>query len=141
MKSLYGSITRSAVSCLYMSLSPWWSISSDGMQVASYDSRYHDLSLNGLVHERRDRLACLDDISRQHPPSFRAEVARIMRGPWGDQESIPCVQHYGGTSLYPHLDLACDDVANLFSWMNVPSGLDSRRNQRLHLDHLAAWNR
>src|SRR5437867_2998677 len=31
-----------------MSLSPWWSISSDGMQVASYDSRYHDLSLNAL---------------------------------------------------------------------------------------------
>jgi hypothetical protein len=93
-----------------------------------------------LVHERRDRLACLDDISRQHPPGFRAEVARIMRGPWRDQESIPWVEYYGGTSMYPHLDLACDDVADLFSWMNVLSGLDSRRNQRLHLHHLAVWN-
>jgi hypothetical protein len=25
--------------------------------------------------------------------------------------------------------------------MNVPSGLDSRRNQRLHLHDLATWNR
>src|SRR5881409_2348621 len=98
-----------------------------------------DLSLNGWLHERRNRLACLDDISRQHPPGFRAEVSRIMRGPRGDQESIACVQYYGGTSLYPHLDLACDDVADLLSWMNVPSGFDSRRNQRLDLHHLAAW--
>src|SRR4029434_10369069 len=60
-----------------------------------------------------------------------------MRGPRGDQESIPWVQYYGGTSLYPHLDLACDNVADLFSRMDVPSGLDSRRNQRLHLHHLA----
>src|SRR5215475_15522800 len=73
-----------------------------------------DLLLNGLLHERRDRLACLDDIRRQHPPGFRAEVARIMRGPRGDQESIPRVQYYGSTSLNPHLDLACDDVADLF---------------------------
>jgi hypothetical protein len=51
-----------------------------------------DLPLNGLVHERSDRLACLDDIRRQHPPGFRAEVSRIMRGPRGDQESIPRVQ-------------------------------------------------
>src|SRR5215475_8814036 len=103
--------------------------------------RTPDLPLNGLVHESRDRLACLDDIRRQHPPGFRAEVARIMRGPRGDQESIPRVQYYGSTSLYPHLNLACDDVADLFSRMNVPSGLDSRRDQRLHLHHLATWNR
>jgi hypothetical protein len=32
------------------------------IRVASYDSRQHDLSLNGFVHERRDRLACLNDI-------------------------------------------------------------------------------
>src|SRR6267142_1223401 len=99
------------------------------------------LPLNGWVHERRDRLVCLDDISRQHPPGFRAEVARIMRGPRRDEESIPCVQYYVGTSLYHHLDLASDDVADLFSWMRVPSGLDSRRNQRLHLHDLATWNR
>jgi hypothetical protein len=73
------------------------------MQVESYASRLHALSLNGLVHEHRDRLACLDDISRQHPPGFRAEVARIMRGPRRDQESIPWAQYYGGTSLYPTL--------------------------------------
>src|SRR5919108_2088020 len=117
---------------------------------AGYDPRVYrcpqllertDLPLNGLVHERRDRLACLDDISRQHPPGFRAEVSRIMRGPRGDQESIPWAQYYGGTSLYPHLDLACDDVADLFSRMNVPPGLDSRRDQRLHLHHLTTWNR
>jgi hypothetical protein len=54
-------------------------------------------------------------------------------GSAGDEESIPCVQYYGDTSLYHHLDLVGDDVADLFSWMNVPSGLDSRRNQRLHL--------
>src|SRR5688572_27994189 len=103
--------------------------------------RARDLSLNGLVHERRDRLACFDDIRRQHLPGFRADVARIMRSPRRDQESIARVQYYGRTSLYPHLDLAFDDVADLFSWMNVPSGLDSRRNQRLDLHHLAFWNR
>ena len=103
--------------------------------------------LNGLVHERRDRLACLDDIRRQHPPGFRAEVARIMRGPRGDQESIPRVQYYGSTSLYPHLDLACDDVADLFSRMNVPSGLDFPRGinvstctiSRLGIDNDERW--
>ena len=98
-------------------------------------------SLNGWVHERRERLAGLDDISRQHPPGFRAEVARIMRGPRGDEESIPCVQYCVGTSLHHHLDLAGDDVADLFSWMRVPSGLDPRRNRRLHLHDLATWNR
>src|SRR4026208_2599940 len=100
-----------------------------------------DLSLNGLLHERRDRLACLDDISRQHLPGFRAEVSRVMRRPRRNQESIPWPQHYGGTSLHPHLDLACDDVADLFSRMNVPPGLHSRRNQRFDLHHLAACNR
>ena len=64
-----------------------------------------------------------------------------MRGPRRDEESIPCVQYDVGTSLYHHLDLADDDVADLFSWMNVPSGLDSRRNQRLHLHDLATWIR
>src|SRR5687768_2804582 len=96
-------------------------------------SEFIALPLNGWVHERRDRLACLDDISRQHPPRFRAEVARIMRGPRWDEESIPGVQYDGGTSLDHHLDLAGDDVADLFAWMSVPSGFDSRRNQRLHL--------
>ena len=103
--------------------------------------RARDLSLNGLGHERRDRLACLDDISRQHLPGFRADVSRIMRGPRRDQESIPWAQYYGGTPLHPHLDLACDDVADLFPRMNVPSGLDSRRNQRFDLHHLPTWNR
>src|SRR5512145_2532401 len=87
--------------------------------------RARDLSLNGLVHERSDRLACLDEIRRQHPPGFRADVLRIMRRPRGNQESIPWAQYYGSTSLYPHLDLACDDVADFFSRMNVPPGLDS----------------
>ena len=64
-----------------------------------------------------------------------------MRSPRGDEESIPCAQYYSGTSLYHHLDLAGNDVANLFTWMNVPSGFDSRRNQRLHLHDLATWNR
>src|SRR5688572_18060756 len=64
-----------------------------------------------------------------------------MRSARRDQESISWAQYYGGTSLDPHLDLASDDVADLFSWMNVPSGLDSRRNQRLHLHHLTTWNR
>ena len=93
---------------------------SDRKQVKSCTSRLHGLTLNGLIHERSDRLACIDDISRQHPPGFRAEVARIMRGARGDQESIPRVQYYGGTSLNPHLDLARDDVADLFSRVNVP---------------------
>ena len=86
-----------------------------------------DLPLNGLVHERRDRLACFNDIRGQHPPGVRAEVAGIMRGPRGDQKSLPWAQYNGGTSLYPHLDLACDDIADLFSRMHVPSGLDSRK--------------
>src|SRR5262245_65842770 len=64
-----------------------------------------------------------------------------MRGPRRDQKSLPWAQYNGGTSLYPHFDLACDNIADLFSWMNVPSGLVSRRNQRLHLHHLATWNR
>src|SRR5262245_40347148 len=141
MKSLYGSITRSAVNCLsYVTFAIVYLQRSYASGILCL-SVARALSLNGLVHERRDRLACLDDIRRQHPPGFRAEVARIMRGPRGNQKSLPCAQYNGGTSLYPHLDLACNDIADLFSRMNVPSRLDSRRNQRLHLNHLATWNR
>src|SRR5919206_3435653 len=81
----------------------------------------------------------LNDIRGQHPPGVRAEVAGIMRGPRGDQKSLPGAQYNGGTSLYPHLDLAGDNIADLFARMHVPSGLDSRRDQRLHLHHLVTW--
>ena len=103
--------------------------------------RARDLALAGWFDECRDRLTCLDDICRQHLPGFRAEVARIVRSSRRDQKSLPWPQHYGGTSLYPHLDLALDNVADLFSRMNVPPGLHSRRNQRFDLHHLAACNR
>ena len=63
-----------------------------------------------------------------------------MRGPRGDQESIPACSTTVARPV-PHLDLAFEDVADLFAWMNVPSGLDSRRNQRLDLHHLATWDR
>src|SRR3979490_3226647 len=77
------------------------------------------LFLNGSLHEGRERLARLDDIGREHPTGFRAEVAGIMRGPRGDEESIPCVQDDVGSPLDHHLDLAGDDIADLFSWVNV----------------------
>src|SRR5262245_48175384 len=94
------------------------------------------------VAPRKSRSA---DLSRRYKLTASARFPGRCRayyvGSAGDQEPIPRIQYYGGTSLYPHLDLACDNVADLFSRMSVPSGLDSRRNQRLHLHHLATWNR
>src|SRR4030081_2946914 len=95
------------------------------------------LLLNRSLHEGRERLARLDDIGRQHPAGLRAEVAGVMRRPRGDEESVPCPQDDVRTALHHHLDLAGDDVADLFSRMNMPSGLDSRRDLRDHLHDLA----
>ena len=91
-----------------------------------------------LLHECRERLAGLDDIGRQHPSGLGTEVTRTMRGPRRDQESVAGMKDDGGTSLDLHLDIAGDDVADLFAWMNVPSGFDADRNLRLHLNDLAA---
>ena len=64
-----------------------------------------------------------------------------MRGSRRDEETVAGAQDDGGTSLDLHLDLASDDVADLFAGMNVPSGLDACGNLRLHLHDLAAWDR
>src|SRR6266508_6310520 len=91
-----------------------------------------------LLHECRERLAGLDDIGRQHPSGLRTEVARIVRRPRRDEEAVAGMQDDGGTSLYLHLGIAGDDVADLFAGMDMPSGFDADRNLRLHLHDLAA---
>ena len=42
-----------------------------------------------MLHHRRQRLARLDDMRRQHAPGLGAEVARIVRRVRRDQEFDP----------------------------------------------------
>ena len=64
-----------------------------------------------------------------------------MRCARRDEEPIPGVQGQRRLAGDPHLDGPGDDVADLFTRMNVPAGFDTGRDLSEDLDDLAPRDR
>src|SRR3954451_14346657 len=91
--------------------------------------------------ERRDRLAHLDDVGREHPPRPLPHVDRVVRRSRRNEERVAGVQRQRGPVLDHHLHGSGEDVADLLTGMRVPARLDPGRDLGEHLDDLPAGDR
>jgi hypothetical protein len=93
------------------------------------------------VYERREWFADLDDVGGQHPTSSGSDVECVVRGARRDEERIAGVEVQWGLITNHHLHCAGEDVADLFTGVNMPPGLDSAWDFGQHDDDFAPRDR